>query len=309
MTPVAEPSISDLEREYVADAVASGLVSGGGPYVDRFEEMLCKHTGARWAVAVMSGTAALHVAVQGMIADYASTGLATVRSLNFIAVANALSYCGIGVELSDVGASWTPDHSAVGRVIDAAPSIAKVPLARGSLTCLSFNGNKTITTGQGGAILGMSEWQEEIVRSLVSVCKVPDAPDHYEFDAVGFNYRMPNVNAAIGCAQMERLPGFLAAKRRIMARYRNAGIRMLDSTWMAVADLGDRSRAIAALTAAGAAAKPFWKPLHLQKPYAHCVRGPMTRTDALWRRLVCLPCSVALTDDDQDKVIKCAASL
>ncbi len=310
MIAVAEPNISALERQYVGEAISSGWVSAG-PFVERFEQAICDHTGAEWAVAVMSGTAALHVAIAASMQSFAATGTARIRSMNFVAGANALSYCGITPHFVDVTGEWTPDVSRIGEaVVDAAPAIATVKPEHGVFTCVSFNGNKTITTGQGGAIIGMSPWMEDVARRLVNVCKVPDAPDHYEHDGVGFNYRMPNINAAFGCAQMERLPEFIERKRAVLARYRDAGLELLNSEWMAIWNAGDRDSAIARLGASEVSAKPFWKPLHLQAAHGFCPRDAMPRTEAIWRRLVCLPCSTNLTDEDQDKVIEaCAATL
>jgi perosamine synthetase len=191
----------------------------------------------------------------------------------------------------------------VGPVIDAAPMLGNLLDGDGDgpMACLSFNGNKTITTGQGGAVVGDDPEQERQVRHLASVAK--SGP--YEFDRPGFNYRMPNLNAAMGCAQMERLEEFRAAKVLTMQRYRQAGLDMLPSGWMAVWYAGDnRMTKIMHLNALGIDARPFWKPLHLQAPYRDCPRAPLPSTEAIWDKLICLPCSTNLTAEDQDRVIE-----
>jgi dTDP-4-amino-4,6-dideoxygalactose transaminase len=189
-------------------------------------------------------------------------------------------------------------------VFDAAPAIGQT-FYGSELACLSFNGNKTITTGQGGAVVGDCPKKELKVRHLAKVAKVRN----YEVDEIGFNYSMPNLNAAMGCAQMERLDEFLESKRKIMARYRDAGLELVASRWMALWETENAPRALVFLHEAGIEARPFWVPLYRQQPYKNCLRDLTPNTESLWRRLVCLPCSTGLTRDDQDKVLACVSSL
>jgi dTDP-4-amino-4,6-dideoxygalactose transaminase len=169
---------------------------------------------------------------------------------------------------------------------------------------LSFNGNKTITTGQGGAVLGDNPDLEWVVRHLANVAKT----DKYEHDAIGFNYRMANLNAAMGCAQMERLREFIDRKQAVWGRYRES-LPMLatHSAWMSIAKIGHDK--IPALREKDIDARPFWKPLHLQEPYQGCAKTLLGNTNALWQKLVCLPCSVSLTEEQQDRVIEACVSL
>lgn len=301
MIPLCEPDLTGKEREYVAEAIASGWVSGGGPYVERFERMVADACGARWAVATLTGTAALHVALKatGM---YRRIDSYKMRSMTFIGAANAVRYCGAEPYFVDIEDDWTPDYSRVGRVWDAAPAIGAFAVDE-DLACFSFNGNKTVTTGQGGAVAGNDRKMEERVHHLVNVAK----RGPYSHDDVGFNYRMANINAAMGCAQMERLPFFMERKRRIMARYREAGIDLITSMWMAVMKTDDPDRTIIGLE--GIYARQFWKPVHRQLPYHDCPRYDLPNTEAIWDKLVCLPCSTNLTEAGQDKVIKCVESL
>lgn len=303
MIPLCEPDLTGKEREYVAEAVASGWVSGGGPFVERFEEMVAKACGRQWCVATITGTAALHVALRAR--GLRPEDRISMRAMTFIATANAAVYIGAWPRFVDIDDHWTPDFSLIGGedgVADAAPAIGATAVAEG-MACLSFNGNKTVTTGQGGAVVGDDLADERRIRHRVNVCKTGP----YEYDAIGFNYRMPNLNAAMGCAQMERLPEFLGRKRAIMARYSDAGLDLVPSQWMAVAKLDNRDFALHALCEQGIDARPFWKPLHLQPPYRDCRRDPLPNTEAIWDKLVCLPCSSSLTRTDQDKVIKACA--
>lgn len=186
-----------------------------------------------------------------------------------------------------------------------------------ALTVLSFNGNKTVTAGGGGAILGRDKALLDRARHLSTTARVGADYDH---DAVGYNYRMTNLQAAVGCAQMELLDRFVAAKRRIAARYDAAFAdlprvgRFPAAPWAASAcwfsglvlpaDHADKTAGIrAALRGNQIDARPFWKPMQLQAPYRDAPRTATPYTDGLWPRVLTLPCSTQLTAEDQDYVI------
>ncbi len=303
MIPLAEPNLGHKAREYVERALLSGWVSGGGEYVDRFEEMVAKACGRKWAVATITGTAALHAALS--LYDLSGKRV-KMPSFTFIAAANVLHQLGATpwfYEKTNQPLDW----SRIGPIVDAAPAVGlgrDIP-GNGHMVCLSFNGNKTITTGQGGAVVGDDPDQEHEVRHIISVAK----SGVYEFDRPGFNYRMPNLNAALGCAQMERLDEFRAKKRAIMERYTDAGLSLLSSSWMAVWVTSSRMTKIMHLRAMGIDARPFWKPVHLQEPYKDCPKEDLAATEEIWERLICLPCSTHLTVEDQDRVIDVCLSL
>ncbi len=185
------------------------------------------------------------------------------------------------------------------------------------MSAISFNGNKTITCGGGGAIVAADPDVLARARHLGATARVGADYDH---DEIGFNYRMTNVEAAIGCAQLERLDAFLAAKRSIRARYDTAFAGRTDMSgfpecpwgesacWFSGAVLTPEAASCAPTIRArlrerGIDARPFWKPMHLQAPYAHAPREATPVADALWPRVLTLPCSVALTPTDQARVI------
>lgn len=186
------------------------------------------------------------------------------------------------------------------------------------LTMYSFNGNKTATAGGGGAITGNDPALVDAFRHLTTTARVGADYDH---DVVGYNYRMTNLQAAVGCAQMEQLPTFIAAKRRISQRYNDAfrksnGFgRFPEPEWAESAawfsgfvfetEDGDKqSLSVRAhLRENGIDARPFWKPMHLQAPYSDAPRTAAPVSDRLWSRVVTLPCSTHLTEADQGKVI------
>lgn len=189
------------------------------------------------------------------------------------------------------------------------------------LSVFSFNGNKTATAGGGGAVAGTDAGLVGLVRHLSTTARVGDGYDH---DRIGFNYRMTNLQAAVGCAQMERLDRLVAAKRRIRARYDEALADLPDTgrfpapAWAESAcwfsgftlgvagDAGAPARAAALrerLRRAGIDARPFWKPMHLQAPFRAAPRGDLTVSENIWGRVVTLPCSTGLTAQDQERVI------
>lgn len=185
------------------------------------------------------------------------------------------------------------------------------------LTMYSFNGNKIVTAGGGGAIVGHDQALIDRLRHLTTTARVGADYDH---DMVGFNYRMTNLQAAVGCAQMEQLDTFSAAKRRIDARYREAFAGLPVEGFPALADRqsanwftgfyipgregAEQSRNLrAALRDAKIDARPFWKPMHLQAPYVDAPCEAVTRSNALWEQIVTLPCSTQLTEDEQAYVI------
>ncbi len=187
------------------------------------------------------------------------------------------------------------------------------------LSILSFNGNKTITCGGGGAVVGRDEALLEHVRHLTTTARVwPD----YDFDEVGFNYRMTNLQAAVGCSQLERLDTFVEKKRSIRGLYetkladlREYGISFFPTTqgsscWFSGIvlpgswDLADSKKLCGRLAENGVEARVFWKPVDLQKPYAHCPAGEMRVAHSMWQRIISLPCSTGIEDEELEQVIK-----
>lgn len=185
------------------------------------------------------------------------------------------------------------------------------------LSILSFNGNKTITCGGGGAVIGNNEELLNHVRHLTTTARVwPD----YDFDEVGFNYRMTNIQAAVGCAQMERLSSFIETKRTVRKYYeiqldelRNQGITFFPTTngsscWFSGivlpegADLSQTKDICEELRKSGIEARPFWKPVHLQKPYATVPVSDVSVAEGLWQRIITLPCSTNITEEEMRSV-------
>lgn len=197
---------------------------------------------------------------------------------------------------------------------DAAESVGSYYRQRHTGLCglaaVSFNGNKTITTGGGGAILLTEQATADLARHLTTTARI-GGNIGYEHDRLGYNYRLPNLNAALGCAQLEQLPQFLAAKRRLAEDYLEAfagfaGATILTeppyarsnywlNTLILSPDEGTHGQAVLqALRSAGYLCRPLWTPMHQLDIYAHCPRMVLTVTESLYRRCISLPSSPAL---------------
>lgn len=189
----------------------------------------------------------------------------------------------------------------------------------GQVGTLSFNGNKIATTGGGGALVTNDEGLARRAKHLSTQAK-SDA-DAFWHDAVGHNYRLPNINAALGCAQLEQLDGFVTRKREIAALYRErltgTSLRLVwepegarSNFWLntvVVPDPQAQARVLKALNARGFGSRPLWAPAHRQPMYAECPRTALSVTDRLWRTSVNLPSSANLTDDEVSAVARAAA--
>lgn len=200
-------------------------------------------------------------------------------------------------------------------VEDSAESLGSLTADRhigtfGRLGILSFNGNKTVTTGGGGAILTEDIELANLARHITTTAKKPHAW-RFDHDRVGFNYRMPNLNAALGCAQLEQLPSIVDSQRRLYERYSQIfhaveNVRMLkeppgcrSNYWLqslvldaSVAD--ERDNILDVLNAAGVGARPPWEPLSRLRPFRSSPRGPLSSTLAMAARIINIPSSPGL---------------
>ncbi|HIJ85878.1 MAG TPA: aminotransferase class I/II-fold pyridoxal phosphate-dependent enzyme [Magnetococcales bacterium] len=214
-------------------------------------------------------------------------------------------------------------HFGLPVVADAAAALGAIYRGRqvgdlgADLTVFSFNGNKTVTCGGGGAVVGMREDLLKHVRHLSTTARIGEAYDH---DQVGFNYRLTNIQAAVGCAQLERLDHLVARKRWIRDFYGRAfenldkvslfprSVHGQSAAWFSGVVLKDKSVSSSAslrnfLRQQGVEAKPFWKPLHLQEPYRNVPATRQTVSENVWHRIVVLPCSTTVTDLELEQVV------
>ncbi|MDB9806269.1 LegC family aminotransferase [Amylibacter sp.] len=360
-----EPCFSGNEWNYTKDCIDSTFVSSVGKYVDRFEAELADYTGARYAIAVVNGTAALHVAL--ILAGVQPGDEVLMPALTFVATANATRYCGaiphfvdshedtlgldpvalrnwllLTTDLVD-GVCFNRQTGRAIRVVlpmhtfghpcdldglakvaqefklviveDAAESLGSYYKGhhtgtKGLLGSLSFNGNKTITTGGGGAILTNDVQLARRAKHITTTAKT-SKKWIFEHDEVGYNYRMPNINAALGCAQLEQLPGFMSAKRRLFERYheRFSGVpkvRLMEEPkgsesnyWLQTLVLetsaeNQRDSILELSNEAGFATRPVWTLMNRLLPYQDCPKAPLPVATSLERRLINIPSSAWL---------------
>ncbi|HEX5231287.1 MAG TPA: LegC family aminotransferase [Bradyrhizobium sp.] len=360
-----EPVFAGNEVAYLEQCIKSTFVSSVGEFVDRFENMLEELTSARRAIAVVNGTAALHVCFR--LAGVEPGEEVMSPALTFIATTNAISYCGatphfvdssfdtLGMDSralaarldavaqrSSTGtvnresgrriAAIVPMHTfghpvdldgiaaiarqwAIPLVEDAAESLGStynghVVGSQARLAALSFNGNKIVTTGGGGAILTNDDELGRRAKHLTTTAKLPHKWA-FVHDEIGFNYRMPNLNAALGCAQLEQLDGFLKRKRALAAAYDRAfaavpGIQFarepegagsnywLNAILLDEAHAGSRDELLTALNASGFGARPAWTLMHRLPMFAGCPRGDLRVAESIERRLINLPSSASI---------------
>jgi perosamine synthetase len=200
-------------------------------------------------------------------------------------------------------------------VEDAAQSLGSFYGSRhtgttGVISAVSFNGNKIVTTGGGGALLTDDDDLAARAKHLTTTAKRAH-PWRFDHDAVAWNYRMPNINAALGCAQMERLPQFVEAKRRLATRYADAvsaipGVQFIwerhgtfSNYWLSAirligADMAIRDEAISAFISAGIGVRPVWSLLHKLPMYANCSRAALPVAERLEQEIINLPSGFGL---------------
>ncbi len=187
------------------------------------------------------------------------------------------------------------------------------------LSVFSFNGNKTVTAGGGGAVVGNNKELVDLVRHISTTARVGV---EYHHDRVGYNYRMTNIQAAVGCAQIELLGKFVELKRKIRAGYDDAfkdikGIKIFSqpawaesACWFSGIIIEDSNKfpdillICEKLKDGGIGARTFWKPVHLQPPYKDAPKTEMDVSDEIWAQILTLPCSTSLTEADQKYVIQ-----
>lgn len=357
-----EPNIGQHENELVSKCLASGWVSSVGEYISEFEKGLAKFTNSKHVIAVVNGTAALHLALHSVGVKPGDEVL--VPTLSFVATANAVAHCGaiphfvdsdaetLGLDpfaLREYLGTTTSLHNGVlhnsktGRKIsaivpmhtfghpmqiskllevaaefnltiveDAAESIGSFVGKNhtgtfGKCGTLSFNGNKTITTGGGGAIMTDDDELAQRIRHLATTAKLPHDYE-YIHDSVAFNYRMPNINAALGCAQLSRLDDFLSAKRALAKKYEQ-GFRgansmrfiiepngttsnyWLNTVRLATPDLLTRDELLVAAREHGYMCRPAWNLLHTLPMYENSPRANLPVAQDLWLSLINVPSS------------------
>lgn len=358
--PLHVPRFTGNEKKYVADAIDSTFVSSVGKYVDRFEEMISEITDAKYAIATVNGTCALHVALK--LAGVQPGDEVITQPLSFVATANAIAHCGAKPIFLDVNretlgldpaaledflkasarmkdgtcynsttgkriTACVPMHTFghpccideiadickrynIALIEDAAESLGSTYKGQhtgtfGLFGIYSFNGNKTVTCGGGGAIVTNNENLAKKTKHITTTAKVPH-PYEYIHDIIGYNYRLPNLNAALACAQLEQLDFFIENKRQLARSYQEF-FEPLDipfvhepeharsNYWLNAIILPDsktRDEFLKATNNGGVMTRPIWRLLNKLEMYKDCRTDALTKAQWLEERVVNIPSSV-----------------
>jgi dTDP-4-amino-4,6-dideoxygalactose transaminase len=361
---MSSPDVGETEEQAVVAAMRSGWIAPLGPDVDAFERELADRVGVDHAVALSSGTAALHL---GLLTLGVKPGdVVLTSSMTFAATANAIVYTGAEpyfidadpvtgnmdaallreslVELRDAGervSAIVPvdllgkavDYTAILAIADefgvpvlsdAAESLGATHQGRaagsfGRASVVSFNGNKIMTTSGGGMLLTDDADFAQHVRYLATQARQPVV--HYEHTDIGYNYRMSNLLAALGRAQLGRLDAMIARRREVRELYKQLfadvdGVEVFgaegdeaDNVWLTsiVVDPEktgwEPSELAAALAADDIESRPLWKPMHAQPVFADARRKTSGASESLFARGLTLPSGSALTPPQRERVL------
>ena len=376
--PLSVPSIQGNEWKYIKECLDTEWVSSAGKYVDLFEQKIAEHTGAKYAIACVNGTAALHISL--LIGGVKPEDEVIVPTLTFISPINVVRYCNAYPVFMDADDFYNIDvkktiqfieeetifndgytynrktNRKISAIIpvhifgnavdleklvpickernikiieDASESLGTV-YSKGKfsgkhtgtiaeLGCLSFNGNKIIATGGGGMIV--TDNKEYAKRAKYLTTQSKDDEIRYIHNEIGYNFRLTNIQAALGVAQLEQLPGFVKIKARNFELYKEPinkipGLHLSESPdyainnhWMYPLQIDkdvygkDREQLMAYLSENQIQTRPVWYLNHLQKPYKICQNYKIEKAIQLWEKTLNVPCSVNLKENEISRII------
>ena len=360
--PLHEPRFSGNEKKYLVECIDSTFVSSVGKFVDEFEDKIANYTDAKYAIATSNGTSALHISL--LLANVEQDDEIITQPLAFVAICNAISYCGakpifIDVDKDTMGLSpsslkeFLKNNTKVknnqcinkktGKVIrvclpmhtfghpcrideikeicdnhhiflieDAAESVGSKYKGRhtgtfGQVGVMSFNGNKIITAGGGGCIVTNDKALAKKAKHLTTTAKIPHKWN-FNHDMTGYNYRMPNLNAALLVAQLENLDNFIRSKRKLASVY-EAFFNYIDcdfvkepmesksNYWLNTILLKNKQQRDSFLevaNTAGVMTRPIWTLMSKLPMFINCQKGDLTNAEWLEDRIVNIPSSVIL---------------
>lgn len=356
---LSPPHMSGKEQDYIQEAFDSNWIAPLGPNVDNFEKDLADYTGSGQALTLSSGTAAIHLALILLGVKHGDNVIC--QSMTFSATANPIYYTGARPVFVDSEAeTWNMCPSALEEAIkqtnpkaviavhlygmpakmdaildiaakydlpvieDAAEALGSHIRGRkcgsfGLLGTLSFNGNKIITTSGGGALL--SNNQELINRARFLATQARDPAPHYQHSEIGYNYRMSNILAGIGRAQMEVLDSRIAVRRKIFDFYQDllAGVDgvsfhpepegYFSNRWLTAILINPQKtggigheQVRKVLEDHNIESRPLWKPMHRQPVFSTCPFFNTGVSDQLFEQGLCLPSGTGMTDADIERI-------
>lgn len=370
LIPLSVPNMAGNEWKYVKDCLDTGWISSVGSYVNQFEQMVADFAGAKYGVAAVNGTAALHISL--LLSGVKAGDYVILPNLTFVASANAIKYLDAEPILIDADpAYWQMDldlleeflqektsqengqlfYKKDGRRIGAIMPVhilgnmcdmdrflsivKKYPLpivedateALGTtykgkhagtfspLACFSFNGNKIISTGGGGVIVSDDEALAKHAKHITTTAKA--SVDEYYHDEVGYNYRLVNILAAVGVAQMELLPSFIKRKKEIVSFYKSeltgvADIRFQQELpdvdvngWLFTIQTEKQQHLLDQLNANKILSRRFWMPMNKLPMYKHCPYVQKKDTaDYIYNTCLSIPSSTSITDEQLEIVAR-----
>ncbi|MDR4216134.1 aminotransferase class I/II-fold pyridoxal phosphate-dependent enzyme [Priestia megaterium] len=367
---LSPPHMNGDEQRYIQEAFESNWIAPLGPNVDGFEKEIASYVGVSEAVAVSSGTAAIHLALSLLGVTKGDTVFCS--TLTFIASANPIIYQGAEpIFIDSESETWNMSPQALKRALqdasiegalpkavivvnlygqsakmdeilslcnqynvpvieDAAESLGSTYKGKASGTfgkfgVYSFNGNKIITTSGGGMLVSNDVAALQQARFLATQAR--DSASHYQHSQLGYNYRMSNILAGVGRAQLQVLKNRVEARRQIFERYYQelaglTGITFMPelsntktNRWLTVLTINEKEAGISAaqlvqaFTEQNIEARPVWKPLHMQPLFQGVRYYPHSENDDIAQLLfqtgICLPSGSNMTEDDQNRVVKC----
>ncbi len=367
---LSAPFLNGNEWKYIQDCLDTGWVSSVGKYVSLFEQQVADFVGAKYGIACVNGTAALHISLK--LAGVEAGDYVILPNVTFIASANAIKYLGANPLLIDAcEATWQMDLDILAaflekktfidaagncRLLENKQKIAammpvhvlgnmgdmrqllaisekyKLPIVEdatealgstfggkyagtfGKLGCFSFNGNKIMTTGGGGVIVTDDEVLAKRAKHLTTQAK--SHKTEYIHDEIGYNYRLVNILAALGVAQLEQLPHFLERKAAISAFYNEElapikGIifqavlpEVQENHWLYTFRHPQAHQLLQALNAQGIEARPLWLPMNQLTMFQQDIFvSEKNVSDILYKTCVSIPCSVNITREEQAYVV------
>ncbi len=368
--PLSVPNLNGNEWEYVKDCLDTGWISSVGSYVTRFEDAVANYVGAKYGIAAVNGTAAIHISLHLLGVTWKDYVI--IPNITFVATANAVKYTGADPILIDADPdTWQMDLDLledflendtdvnddgtrfykkdkrkikailpvhvqgnigdINRLLaiaqkyslpiveDSAEALGSTYKGKhagtfGKLGCLSFNGNKIISTGGGGVIVTDDEELAKKAKHITTTAKTD--PMEYYHDEVGFNYRLVNVLAALGVAQMEQLDGFVQRKQEIGDFYKSELQGIADigfqkvlpevnhNNWLFTIQTKDQKALLSHLNTNKVISRPFWMPMYRLPMYKDCLY--ITKDDNcayIHKTCLAIPCSTNITNEDLEIVV------
>ncbi|QAT40522.1 LegC family aminotransferase [Clostridium sp. JN-9] len=360
MIPLCVPEIKGNEWKYIKDCLDTNWVSSVGPYVDKFENDFAGYIGSKKAVVTMNGTAAIELALRTLgigegdqVIVSSLTFISPVNTIKYVGAEPVfVDVCRDTwvMDADKIEELITPSTKAILPVHiyghpadmdkimkiankhnlyvieDATESLGslyngKAVGTTAHIGCYSFNGNKLITTGAGGMLVTNNEELGKRAKYLSTQTKTVLENGAFYHKEIGYNFRMPNIVAAMGCAQLECIDEYIEIKRKNAKLYNKLlkdvkGVTLpvekenvKNVNWLYSAVIEDdypltRDELIFKLKQYGIQSRPFFMPIHHMPPYRECRHGDMSKTDELARKGINLPSSIGLKEEEIEKICR-----